>query len=285
MAHLALDQPTRTHEVDRRLDADRAVSGLIIRAGIPDVNRIMRQQRLNGRITRVWLSGELRAEILEQQRRQTGHRGGGHGRAASGGIAEDPEPRVAGGHSEIPRSLTAGRHDVGLESSVIGRPPAGKISHRIIVGIDGAYGDVVLGAGRRCEGVVSVDVLGRAVRTAPFVARGEDHTKRRPHTAPNDRIDQRRGHAVVAGQRAGQAIGTDVGSNGIVGDVGAVGNGVQIVGLKIAGIVIQKRSGARALESVGRHQDTRRHPPIQARALCAVATYRAGHMRRMGVKR
>ena len=279
-----LGEAAGAHEVDGRLDPHRPVAELVVRAGVAPVLGGPGKQRLDGRVARVRLAGELDPEVFQEQRRQpddgrTRHRG--TAKSSVGGVAG-----TAGrGHAVVAADLATRRAEVRLDPAVVNGAPTGEAGHRVVVGIQRANGDVVLGARRRRRAVEVTEPLDVAVAALPFVAVGPDDAKRLGEhpvgaVAPDDGVDEDRGDAVITLDLAREAVGLGVGADGVVGDVGPKRvDRLGVVVLDVAGVRVQEDSAAIELEPVGEQVHPRCHPAELAAAGGAVATDGARRVR------
>ena len=208
---LVLDDGVRTKCVDRLTSADRSESILAVGTGISKVVARVGEQCLQGTVSdvlaiRIALSPVLNDQGGDAGRGRRRHRGAAVARVSTTGHgARDAVVTVA---------LTAWRRDVGLDSAVVGRSPAGEGGDRIVVRVRRADRDVVLRTGRRGRGV---EELAASIRLA-FVAVGPDDSNRRAQTTADHRVDQVARDAVVTGPLAGESVRSGVGPDRVVRD-------------------------------------------------------------------
>src|SRR5690606_20706837 len=165
---LGLGEAARAHEVDGVDGADRAVAELVVRARVAQVVGGVDQEGLHELVGRVAPRREVGPEVLQDEGAHARGGGGGHRRAAHGGVGGVGGRRGAG-HAVVAVALAAGRHDDRPDAPVVGRAPAGEVGHGVVVGVDRADGDGVLVVGRGRRGVVAA-----AAAPAALVAGGPE---------------------------------------------------------------------------------------------------------------
>ena len=260
MIDLILDALTRSHEVDRRLDPHRTISGLVIRPRSQQILGVVHEKCLEHRVSRIGFAGKLGAEVLKQKGRQTGHGGRGHRRSTQRRIR-----RIAahgtGRDAQVAITLATGCDQIRLEASIVRRPPTAEGGHRVIVRVDGPHANVVLGSGRRRHTVICAKSFNITSASRSFVARRPNDPERTAKTAEDDRVDQGGRNAIVTLDFAIEQVGLDVAANGVVGDVGPEDvDRLVIVGLEIAGVGVKDDVRATEFETVGKKCNARRHP-------------------------
>ncbi len=269
-----LAEAAAAEEVDGVLGADGAIAVLHVRAGVTAVVGGVGQEDLHGRVAEVGGAREEIPIVLEQESANTTGRRRRHGGAAERGVG-GVAGAVAGGDAAVGVALATGGGDVRLEATVIRRAPTGEAGDGIVVGVQGADGDVVLGAGGGRGGVIGATAVGGL----PLVAVGPEDEVGVAQAAAHDRVDQVRGNAVVAGDIAGETVAGRVGADGVVGDVGPVGvHRLVVVALDVAGIAVEEDSRAVVLKAVRANLHTGGHALVVAVG-DAPAADRAGDVR------
>ncbi len=122
------------------------------------------------------------------------------------------------------------------------------------------------------------------VIVATFVTVGPDDAEWGSQATSHDFVDQFRGCAVVARDTTGESVVTGVGTDRVVGDVGAVSvDRLVVVVLDVAGIGVEENVGTIVFIAVGQHGDARRHALVGSIRHASAADC-AGNVRRVVVR-